>query len=52
MDKRNFEFMFYGFTAAWVIVFAYLLTLIRRVNRIRTELKRYDPILDRRERGP
>jgi hypothetical protein len=27
MDNRNFIFMFYGFTAAWLIVFLYVLTL-------------------------
>src|ERR1035438_9756187 len=30
MDSRNLGFMFYGFTAAWLIVFVYVLTLLRR----------------------
>jgi CcmD family protein len=40
MDKRNFEFMFYGFSAAWLIVFGYVWTLLRRSRRMRSELKR------------
>jgi CcmD family protein len=47
MDRRNFEFMFYGFTAAWLIVFIYVVTLVRRGSRIRSELKRYEAILER-----
>jgi len=42
MDNRNFVFMFYGFTAAWLIVFLYVLTLVRRGSRIRAELKRHE----------
>jgi CcmD family protein len=42
MDSRNFEFLFYGFAAAWVIVFAYVLILVRRASRLRSELKRFD----------
>jgi CcmD family protein len=39
--------MFYGFTAAWLIVFVYILTLVRRGNRIRAELKRQEALLER-----
>ena len=45
MDNRNFVFMFYGFTAAWLIIFLYVLSLIRRARRIRDELRRYEAIL-------
>ena len=38
MDARNFTFMFYGFTAAWVIVLAYVIVLARRGARLRKEL--------------
>ena len=45
MDRRNFEYMFYGFTVAWLIVFVYVLTLVRRGNRLRAELQRHaEPI--------
>ncbi len=40
MDQRNFEFMFWGFTFAWLILMVYALTLASRARRIREELKR------------
>jgi CcmD family protein len=47
MDSRNFQFMFYGFTAAWLIVFVYVVTLVRRGNRLRAELKRHEAVSER-----
>jgi CcmD family protein len=38
--------MFYGFAAAWTIVFAYVLVLVRRASQLRAELKRLDPDRD------
>jgi CcmD family protein len=38
MDARNFTFMFYGFTAAWVIVLLYVIILARRGARLKKEL--------------
>lgn len=49
MDRRNLAFLFYGFTAAWTIVFVYLLTLVLRVSRIRSALMRFEAALDRLE---
>jgi CcmD family protein len=49
MDKRNFQFMFYGFTVAWLIVFVYVLTLVRRGNRLRAELKRHAAAMEDRD---
>ena len=45
MDHGNFVFMFYGFTAAWLIIFVYVLSLIRRAGRIRNQLKLYEAAL-------
>lgn len=39
MDARNFTFMFYGFTAAWVIVLLYVVSLARRGARLKKELE-------------
>ncbi len=39
MDARNFTFMFYGFTAAWVIVLFYVISLARRGTRLKKELE-------------
>jgi CcmD family protein len=52
MDSRNFQFMFYGFTAAWLIVFVYVVTLVRRGSRLRAELKRQDALSERSGRHP
>ena len=39
MDARNFSFMFYGFTAAWLIVLLYVISLARRGARLKQELE-------------
>jgi CcmD family protein len=39
MDVRNFTFMFYGFTAAWLIVLLYVISLARRGARLKKELE-------------
>lgn len=36
---RNFQFMFYGFAAAWVIVALYIISLARRGARLKKELE-------------
>jgi CcmD family protein len=36
---RNFTFMFYGFSAAWLIVLLYIVSLARRGARLRKELE-------------
>lgn len=39
MEARNFTFMFYGFAAAWLIVFLYVISLARRGSRLKKELE-------------
>ncbi|MFL6446316.1 MAG: CcmD family protein [Bryobacteraceae bacterium] len=39
MDARNFTYMFYGFTAAWLIVLLYVVSLARRGARLKKELE-------------
>ena len=39
MDARNFTYMFYGFTAAWLIVLLYVISLARRGARLKRELE-------------
>jgi CcmD family protein len=36
---RNFQFMFFGFAAAWVIVALYVISLARRGARLKKELE-------------
>ncbi len=39
MDERNFAYMFYGFSAAWTLVVVYIITLVLRERRIRSEME-------------
>jgi len=49
MDSRNFEFMFLGFSAAWLVVVLYLVYLTRRETRIRQELNRLKNMIGDRD---
>jgi CcmD family protein len=40
MDNQNFEFMFYGFLAAWLIVVVYVVFLAMREGKLKRELDR------------
>jgi CcmD family protein len=40
MESRELQFVFYGFTAAWVIMLAYVLTIVMRERRLKRELDR------------
>jgi CcmD family protein len=43
---RNFEYMFYGFTAAWLIVIIYVISIALRERRLRDELDRVKRMLE------
>jgi CcmD family protein len=49
MDQ-NFTFMVYGFTAAWLVVIAYVVLLALRESRLRQELDRVKRMLEEREK--
>lgn len=51
MDEINQTFLFYGYTAAWVIVLGFVLLLVRRGQRIDHELARLKSLVEDRERG-
>ena len=38
MDERNFQFMFYGFAAVWLLLALYVATLVRRGRNVRTQI--------------
>jgi CcmD family protein len=40
MDPRNFLYMFYGFTAAWLILVVYVVLLALRERKLKAELDR------------
>jgi CcmD family protein len=51
MDQ-NFTFMFYGFTAAWLVVIIYVISIALREKKLRDELDRVRRMVDDREREP
>jgi CcmD family protein len=40
MDERNVAYMFYGFSAAWILVVGYVISLVLRERKIRAEMER------------
>jgi len=50
MDARNFTYMFYGFLAAWLIVFLYVIALARRSARLKKELDNVKTLVNANER--
>ena len=50
MDSRNFQYMFYGFAAAWTIVVLYVLTLVSRENKLRSEMRRLQSMIESGDR--
>ena len=40
MDNREFQFVMLGFMAAWVIVVAYVISIVLRERRLKQELDR------------
>jgi len=47
---RNFEYMFYGFAAAWIIVMVYVISIALRERRLRAELDRVKRMVEDQER--
>ena len=50
MDARNFQYMFYGFSAAWVIITIYAVTVLTREKKIKEEIARLKSMLEEKER--
>jgi CcmD family protein len=48
MNPREFQFVFAGFCAAWIIVVIYVLTLTLRNRRLRQELDRVRKMVEKR----
>ena len=47
---RNFEYMFWGFAAAWLIVIVYVIWIALRERRLREELDRVKRMVEDQER--
>jgi len=50
MDVISQTFLFYGYTAAWIIVFGFVIILVRRGQRIDRELTRLKSLVDDKSR--
>ena len=50
MDARNFQYMFYGFSAAWVLIVVYALSMLSRERKLREEIARLKNMLEEKER--
>ena len=51
MDITNLRFLFYGYSAAWIVVTAFVLLLVRRGQRIDRELSRLKSLVEDKERA-
>jgi hypothetical protein len=47
---RNFTFLAYGLITAWVILIVYLITLLRRERRLKSQMETLKRMLEDRER--
>ena len=45
MDSRNFTYMFYGFSAAWIILVIYVITLVAREKKIYQDMSRLKKLI-------
>lgn len=46
---RNFQFLFYGLLAAWLILCAYVVSLVARERKIKRQLESLRQIVEHRE---
>jgi CcmD family protein len=51
MDVTNLTFLFYGYSAAWIIVILFVLLMVRRGRRIDRELSRLKSLIEDREKA-
>ncbi|MDQ6663595.1 MAG: hypothetical protein M3Z23_04305 [Acidobacteriota bacterium] len=51
IETRNFQFLFFGLSAAWLIVMLYIFYLVRRERKIGQELARLKNMLEDRDRA-
>ena len=49
MDSRNITYMFYGFSAVWIILAAFVVLLVSRERAIRKQLDSLRAMLDDRK---
>ena len=51
MDNTNLTYLFYGYSAAWIVITAFVLLLVSRGRKIDRELARLKSLVEDRERS-
>ena len=51
MDITNLTFLFYGYSAAWIVITLFVLLLIGRGRRIDRELARLKALVDDKQKA-
>jgi CcmD family protein len=51
MSPQNYTFLFYGFTAAWIIVIGYVISIALREKKLRQELDRVKRMIEENEQA-
>ena len=51
MDVTNLKFLFYGYSAAWIIITLFVVLLVSRGRKIDRELARLKSLVEDRERS-
>ena len=47
--EQNYTFLFYGFTAAWLVIIVYVISIALRESKLRQELDRVKRMVEERE---
>jgi CcmD family protein len=47
--QRNFEFLSYGFAAAWIVLAVYVLMMVSRERRLKREISNLKAMLEERQ---
>ena len=48
--QRNFQFLSYGWTAAWLILVVYVLMIVARERRLKREMANLKSMLEERQK--
>ena len=50
MDARNFQYMFYGFSVAWLVIAIYVISIASRESKLKNELDRVKKMVEQGEK--
>ena len=51
MDNTNLTYLFYGYSAAWIVITAFVLLLVSRGRKIDRELSRLKSLVEDQEKA-